>query len=366
MKRCIYCDREKPLADFDDEHIWPDALCGDFLPKDVWRTDDACKTCNNTSGVFVDGAFIRSWFCKAELSHGSFEYLAGHRKAAAVPLNFMGQSVDPPAPQGHVADCWLGPCGANIIHIRPENAEPIWDTYSGGDPRAKKTKAGRAYMGLTTDVPFWVLVCLESFRAHFERAERFVVNAAVPENWPFKNPDRSDPAQAEDMKTVDAFMAKGRNGASVHAQMVVDADLGTRLLAKLGLAIGYKILGPEFLATAYAKTLRAGFREADPKKRRDIQIRGAGILGGNDLSGAEKIVAWPGGWVLMVTIVAEKLGLTVVAPSGPSMMVMICDDPDLVAKAKPAFGDGVVWVTVPLAREAVGPIPLAAYQWKDC
>ena len=46
--------------------------------------------------------------------------------------------------------------------------------------------------------------------------------------------------------------------------------LAHRLLAKLGLALGYKLLGAPFLATDYAKNLRNGFREADSEKRRQI------------------------------------------------------------------------------------------------
>jgi ribosomal protein L30 len=59
MKTCIYCDREKADGDFSDEHIWPDALGGDFLPPEIWRTNDVCGQCNSLSGVFVDGSFIR-------------------------------------------------------------------------------------------------------------------------------------------------------------------------------------------------------------------------------------------------------------------------------------------------------------------
>lgn len=61
MKTCIYCGLDKKNNEFADEHIWPDALGGDFLPT-FWRTDDVCGSCNNMSGVFVDGAFIKSFF----------------------------------------------------------------------------------------------------------------------------------------------------------------------------------------------------------------------------------------------------------------------------------------------------------------
>jgi hypothetical protein len=60
MKTCIYCGEEKNPYEFSDEHIWPDALGGDDLP-DFWRTDDVCQKCNNLSGLYVDGAFVKGW-----------------------------------------------------------------------------------------------------------------------------------------------------------------------------------------------------------------------------------------------------------------------------------------------------------------
>jgi len=75
MRRCIYCDRDKDDSEFTDEHIWPDGLGGDYLPKDVWRTDDVCGKCNNLSGLYVDGGFIKGWAGTAERFTGANEYL---------------------------------------------------------------------------------------------------------------------------------------------------------------------------------------------------------------------------------------------------------------------------------------------------
>jgi len=74
MKTCIYCAMKNADDEFSDEHIWPDALGGDFLPADVWRTNDVCRRCNSLSGVFVDGAFIRSWLGNAERSSGARDH----------------------------------------------------------------------------------------------------------------------------------------------------------------------------------------------------------------------------------------------------------------------------------------------------
>lgn len=361
MKLCLYCGLEKTENEFSDEHIWPYALGGDYLSRDVWRTDDVCQRCNSVSGVFIDGAFIRSWMGQAELSSGSLEYLAGKGKVAAIPLDYLGPLQDVPVPDGHVADYWAGPCGANIIHIRPDDGDEQWTTYAGGDPRGKKAKAGRAYIALTSEDRFWILVSLESFRRHFDRAERFVVNADIHCNWPFKKPDNTDAVQAEDMKTVEAVINVSRDGSWLRVKPAISFDLGSRMLAKLGLGVGYKLLGTAFLETDYAKNLRWRMREANAEKRQLIPVRGSGFLNGPGLGGAEAILAWPGGWVLMVNVVAGKLALCVISPSGRSMNVLISDDEKLVSTLDPKYRNGAVWITVPAASEAVGPIPLPEY-----
>ncbi len=170
VKKCIYCDRDKDPADFSDEHIWPDALGGDLL-EPFWRTEDVCKRCNGLSGLFVDGAFIKGVFGSAERSSGTREYIDITKPGSVrMPLYYCGQLKGLALPPDEIGEYWAGPCGANILHIRPADSDDQWSAYAGGDPRAKKIAAGRAYMALTSSRPFWVHVSLNSFRAHFKRA----------------------------------------------------------------------------------------------------------------------------------------------------------------------------------------------------
>jgi hypothetical protein len=361
MRACIYCGEQKPDEDFSDEHIWPDALGGGFLSRDVWRTNNVCQRCNRISGLFIDGAFIRSWMGKAEVSNESLEYLAGKGKVTAIPLDYLGMIQEVPIPKGHVADFWAGPCGANIIHIRPDDGDEQWKTYAGGNPQIKRSESGRAYMAITSEEPFWIKVSLASFRSHFNRAERIVVNAEIPPNWPFKEPDLNDAIQAEDMKTVDAVINAGRSGKTVRVRPAIALDLGNRMLAKLGLGVGYKLLGSAFLETDYAKSLREAMREANIEKRRRIPVLGSSFFGGPELSGAQEVLRWPGGWVLMINIIEGKLNLSIISPSGRSMTVLITADQNLLAKLDSSYAEGMVWITVPAAKEAVGPISLPVY-----
>ena len=227
----------------------------------------------------------------------------------------------------------------------------------------KKHKAGRAYIALTSKELFWILVSLASFKAHFKRAQRFVVNMDVPPQWAdsFKTPDAHDPEQASDMKVVSAVTSAGHKGEWIRARPVIRLDVGTRFLAKLGLAVGYKLLGAPFLATDYAKHLRNGFREANIEIRRIIPVRGTGFLQDQPVSRAEKVLCWPGGWVLILNIINQLLQITIISPSGKAMAVVVCDQPALVASLDVSYRNGMVWLTIPSLGEALGPITLPDY-----
>ncbi|WP_458758597.1 HNH endonuclease [Afipia sp. TerB] len=356
---------EKNDDEFSDEHIWPDALGGDFLPPEVWRTSDVCRQCNSLSGVFVDGSFIRSWMGNAERATGAREYLKQALTAplGVLPLDYMGRLADDVCGEAETAEFWTGPCGANIVHVRPKDKEELWTPYAGGDPRAKKSRAGRAYMALASQDPFWFFIALSSFKAHFKRAERILVNVEVARGLEksFTALDRSNPVHDEDMKAMDAIQQAARTGGNVRVQATTKLDLGSRMLAKLALALGYMLFGDAFLLTDYGKHLRRGFREADITKRRQIPIRGSGFLSGGNPSAAGSALAWTGGWVLLIRRSGGDVSLSVVSPSAKMMTVVITPDADVLPAIDSVYEEGLLWITVPSAGAAAGPVPLLAY-----
>lgn len=361
---CIYCVTEKGDDEFSDEHIWPNALGGDFLDR-FWRTDDVCGSCNSASGVFVDGAFIKGWMGNAERSSGAREYLRmepGH--VGHLPLDFLGTIKDPVPPPDCAVDLWAGPCGANILHIRPGAEENLWDTYAGGDPRAKKSKSGWAYLLLTSEVPFWVMVSLASFGAHFTRAKKRIVTLGLTDAYlkPYDIETFDRAANTSHTAFIDQFKARSLGGERVHSTLVTDVHTGNRVLCKVALALGCRLFGNEFSTSGYGERLRRAFREANPWKRATMPVRGTGLVAGLSSKFDTDALAWTGGWVLLIQGTAnQELALVVVSPSGKFMSALITDDPKQVAATNGVYRDGVIWVTIPAAQAAADAVPLPDY-----
>lgn len=119
-------------------------------------------------------------------------------------------------------------------------------------PRVKKSTAGRAYMALSSKEPFWVFIALSSFKAHFGKADRVLVNLEVAQGLEksFTALDRGNAVHDADMKVIDPILQDGRNCTDIRVSANISPDLGTRMLAKLGLALGYKLFErPSFRPT---------------------------------------------------------------------------------------------------------------------
>lgn len=358
---CYYCGQCKVKSEFSDEHIWPDALGGDFLEQ-FWRTNHVCTKCNSMSGVFVDGAFIRGWAGSTERGYDAHQYLSQTEPLRSIlPLNYLGRLNDPNIDADEIADWWVGPCGAIIVHFRPKEVESIWSSYVGGDPRSKKTQAGRAYIALVSEEEYWIVAALGSFRQHFKRAQRFVVNTTVPPEWTaFEEVDRNDLAQAADLKVFDGITDAAKAGKNTHARQQIQIDAGHRFMCKIGLAIGCKIFGVSFGCHLHGDQLRRAFREANLERRKKIPIRGSGYFS-EPAQNPLALFAWPAGWVLMIQVLEGTLSLTVITPSGKFMTVIITDDPKLIAVLPAEYKDGIVWITVPPLAKAAGPISMPEY-----
>jgi hypothetical protein len=363
MKSCIYCGINKPNTEFSEEHIWPAALGGDLLPA-FWRTNDVCRACNNSSGVFVDGAFIKSFFISGERALDALDYLSPDNPKRILPLSYLGEMQNVTTQNNEVADFWVCAPGANIVHFRSANEEDMWNSYAGGDPRraSKRSKAGRVVVALTTAEYYWILTALSSVKHHFPKADKFVTNLELPPTTKhFKELNPKDRQQAADLKFFEEIEAARSRGELLHNRIVISINADGRFLAKLGLAVGHKLFGDQFLQSQYGLDLRKAFREANIERRRQIPVRGSGYLKNVDLRGLQEQLRWPGGWVLFILHHDNTLSLSVQPPSGRTMTVQITDDPVLLQELAPEYRDGVAWLTVPPAASATEAISLSEY-----
>jgi len=64
--------------------------------------------------------------------------------------------------------------------------------------------------------------------------------------------DPNDPLRARDMEVMEQVISAAKEKRFLKLSLVIKLDTGTRMLAKLGLAVGYKLFGIEFLDSEYA------------------------------------------------------------------------------------------------------------------
>jgi hypothetical protein len=362
-KVCLYCDRIKSPLEFSLEHIWPDALGGDFLPE-LFQTRQVCERCNNLAGRFVDGAFLKSWFGMAERASGWEHYIdLNVDSRSIVSLNYMGPLADAPCSPEQICEMWIGPCGVHVIHFRDQDEEDTWHTYAGGDPVARARRPGRVYISLTTKNVQWIALALRSIKAQFKKAKRYIVNAELPAQWAHfaQSVDRQDASQKDDLKVVEFVQDASKKGDYVRHNIKISAIADHRLLAKIALGLGFQILGPQFLSTGYSSNLRCAMWERDPIKRAQIPVRGVGFLNPVDKE-AYKLLAFPGAWIIHVKVADDFLALAVVTPAGNSFIMAISDTPDLwKGEQFNTYRDGEVFVVLPQLAKAIGPIPTATY-----
>jgi hypothetical protein len=336
------------------EHIFPQSL-GGALCGSLFKTNQVCKRCNNVSGIFVDGAFIKSFFRTNDEAVAIRQYLDLDGKGT-VPFAYMGTVQDLAVQNANDAcELWLGPCGERVYHFH-EKDDPRFDTFTGGDPLARRKRPGRAYLVLTSQESKWTSLTIRSFAANFAKAERYAVNFAVQGDGADKfirTPN--DAAKTE----ITLILAKADD---THlSKVALDLGFETRFLAKLALSLGHKVIGEGYSNSTYAKHLRSALWERDPQKRALIPARGTGFLASNNPT-LDEIVSWPGGYTLMLRIQEPFLALSLHLPSGRGMHIAISDEPGIwPPKARRVYAEGQIFIVLPQLPSFVGPVPLPAY-----
>lgn len=363
-RRCIYCFQCKLVGEFSLEHIWPDAL-GGSLCDDLFKTKEVCAKCNNICGLFVDGAFIKTWFVQTEIANQGSEFL-DPSKPTAVPLQYLGVEPDLSTDAGEICERWQGPAGERIYHFHLAD-EDRWDTFAGGDTIRRKTKdPGRAYLALSSPEEFWSLTAALSFRQQFAKVKRCVLTKVEIDDPRFKpvmpglfpQGDPANPQEARDRTVLAEALSRNR----VHSRIPVQADFDGRFLCKVALGLGHKIFGAQHGESAYGAELRKGLWVRDVRERRDLKIRGTGMLGGGGGTIPQQLrefLTWPGAWTICIWSHADLLAAHIHSPSGSRLSIVIAEDITQYAATDTAlYLDGQIYMISLPGESFVGPIAL--------
>lgn len=115
MMRCLYCNIEKPIEEFSDEHVITQAIGGNIEPIDPFKLTEICQRCNRLCGLFVDGPFIRSWFTQSSRTSFVFKALKPGG-SATLPLTYNGV-LDDLACESRICELWIGSTGDTVYHF---------------------------------------------------------------------------------------------------------------------------------------------------------------------------------------------------------------------------------------------------------
>lgn len=346
---CAYCLKEK--NDFTLEHIFPDALGGDLCGSNL-EIDRVCTRCNNLSGQFIDGNFIRSWLCQNYSFQSALKYI-DWGNGSPIPLMFYGLH-DQLSTDEEVCEYWGGPCGEHIYYFHSKD-DLNFESYTKGDPIKRRKDKGYAIIFGTEAIPQWLVIGLLSFKQQFRKAKRYSGNYQLNtegNTFFFDEPTESIKKKIEELK-------KGTNDWK-KLRSVWQTTMDQRFLTKMALGFGYKLLGEPFLASSYANTLSKALWEPDPDKRKAFPVRGKGFLSAeNKIS---HILGWDGGHTISLKVTDDQLALTVILFGKFEAHVVISDEPQLWRNLEHMIDEnGHIYVIVPQRNIGLGPITLPDY-----
>lgn len=351
-KRCIYCWEWKLKSEFTSvEHIWPKAI-GAMNSPDFFTTDKVCNKCNHISGVYVDGKFLKSYMVKHARNLATHSFL-DPKKPKASSIHFLGIDENFPCPKDYICENYSGPAGEHIYHIRPIS-ESEFDTYVGGNPKKQsKSKSGRVYVYLTANHPYWVVTAALSIKKAFPKSERFILTK-IDGDFNFSNywveTDKNDKSILIETEYIEKLSSEGRN-----VQVKIDVNFSKRFLAKVALGIGHKILGDAIFEDENAKNLQKLFKNASTKKSNNIAIKMMSFTWGEPKSPFDHFVKLDAMWIIGIMAIDGSIMLTIVMPSGHSLITEITNNPKYIEEFYRDNPVGKIYVSIPDQSKFLGP-----------
>lgn len=351
-KVCLYCKREKPENEFSQEHILPRGVGGNLDTYNPFSIYDVCGRCNNLSGLFIDGPFIKSWLINNYRAAVAVKFCHLTDKTV-LPLTYFGEIKDLQF-GSKICEFWLGPTGDTIYHFHePYPEEPNSPPIVGVPPTAfnKEVDNGFVFLFVRSNNPVWHPAIVFSTISAFKKSVIYLGNGDTPALSPFQT-------IPENLNELHARL-KAMQGQEHHNSVKIGIGYADRFLCKLALGIGSLLLSPSFKESKSADLLRQGMWTKTVAERAALPIKGNGFLGNKDsMARLEPLLNWPGGHSIVVMNVRNHLMLYCNFYESNSAVIEITDEPELW---EGRITEGKAFVVVPALSKAVGPIELPEF-----
>lgn len=320
---CIYCNGERGVVPMTIEHIWPQALGGALSPN-LFQNSEVCSICNSLAGLWVDGAFLKSWFISHEGAAAARQFL-DPTKPGTMPLAYMGIYQGFPTQSGEVAELWMGPSGDSIYHVHLAD-EDKWYGYAGGDIIKRKKDFGRAYFVLRSPNQYWAATSLNSFLTQMKGARLFTVTKfeGLHENTQKLLTMESEADEIE--KSEINWIRTGRTNDNHHIEFSVRIDSSRRFLAKLALGLGANLFGCEYLNSDYAGELRKVLWNKQSSDEDEPRIFGSDYFYQERVNEHEHLNGIYGAWSIILASMDDSFGVTIWTPGGRCLAITISDE----------------------------------------
>jgi len=353
---CITCEQTKDAADFSLEHIFPDALGGSIC-SDFFKTRHVCRGCNATMGIFVDAPFIRSWFTKNGSAMAGLEFVNLDSDSSWTPLTYMGPCENIPTSNNEICEIWLCPFGEHIYHFR-EKDDARYDGYAGGNPIARRSNSGRAYLYLTSTDPKKISLGLRSFAKFFKNTQRYAGNFGFEKsssNQHFIH--QLNPIHVSEHTKLTEYV-KANTEWSLRLQIPLGFE--QRFIAKFARCLGFNLFGYSYLETNRAKELKEALWEQDFDKR-SKSLKATSFFG-EELLKLTPVVAIKGVYSILLMASGDVFSVILSLPTGQSIRTYISDQKNLWGGIEfEKYRDGIIYFIAPQANFFYGPVSLPAY-----
>lgn len=358
MRTCLYCNKEKKDEEFSKEHVLPKAVGGAISPVNPFSITDVCRKCNNLSGRFIDGPFIKEYSMSGFKATNALEFIKLSSNTV-IPFFCFGEIEDLKLNE-RICEYWHGPNEDSIYHFhKPYPQEDNLPSVVGVPPTVnpKDIDPGFTFIFLHTNNPNWEVAIYNSLKATFKNSVFYVGNRPSPRGGIFATIPKSLKSLHEKLK------AKQAQSHRYKFSIKPNNKIEDRFYAKMALGLGSIVLGASYKNSDSANLLRQYMWTKDFSERQKMDVLRTSVFGDAKsheiLKELGKYYYWEGGHLFIVTIINNTLFLYTNIYETFTALIPISNE-------KKYWGDnikhGLCYIVVPGLQAAAGPVMLKDFR----